>query len=240
MTLVGPYEFSLTDVRKTLLHAIDVLDHYPPASWPCQAARRTRITTALDGLDTAHGDLADLEPALELVWSELLAARDDLVACDVLPATSRGSVEQLSLSDGGLPKRAVETVDVDFGGVVGDRQATRAHHGRPWQALCLWSSEVIGELASRGHPIAPGCAGENVTIAAIPLPDVHPGVRLRIGSILCEVSSYAVPCQQNAGWFADGDVSRIHHSNGSLSRVYATVLEPGTIGVGDDVVLEPA
>ena len=52
-------------------------------------------------------------------------------------------------------------------------------------------------------------------------------------------SSYAVPCRHLAQWFTDGRFDRIHHRNGPLSRVYATVLEPGEVATGDDAVLEP-
>ena len=55
-----------------------------------------------------------------------------------------------------MPKQAVDSAEVGLGGHDGDRQRTRKHHGRPWQALCLWSSEVIADLAAEGHPIGPG------------------------------------------------------------------------------------
>ena len=155
------------------------------------------------------------------------------------PARAEGVVTQLSRSDGGVPKLPVDRVDVGFGGVVGDRQEARVHHGRPWQALCLWSAEVIAALAADGHPIAPGNAGENVTIRGIDWERMYPGVRLQLGSVLCEVSAYAVPCTKNARWFADLDFTRIHHSNGPISRVYATVITPGAVAVGDAAVLEP-
>jgi MOSC domain-containing protein YiiM len=98
---------------------------------------------------------------------------------------------------------------------------------------------VIAALAAEGHPVAAGAAGENVTVGGLPWAEVRPGVRLRLGSSLCQVMAYAVPCKQNARWFSDRDFRRIHHSNGPISRVYAVVLEPGAIAVGDDVVLGP-
>ena len=122
---------------------------------------------------------------------------------------------------------------------MGDRQGTRVHHGRPWQALCLWSTEVIDALAAHGHPIASGRAGENITVSGLPWHDVRPGVRVQLGEVLCEVSAYALPCAQNAGWFLDGDFSQMHHERGPVSRLYATVLKPGAVRVGDDAVLEP-
>jgi MOSC domain-containing protein YiiM len=150
-----------------------------------------------------------------------------------------GSVAQLNVSQGGLPKLPVPRVSVGWRGVVGDRQATRVHHGRPWQALCLWSTEVIAQLHAQGHPIAAGLAGENITLTGLPWSELRPGVRLRIGTVLCEVSLYALPCFQNTAWFLDGDFQVMHHERGPVSRVYATVLEPGEVAIGDDAVLEP-
>lgn len=219
---VGSYRFSGTDLRRTLDHADDLL-----AAHGASAARRTRVATAIREIDA--------EAALRAVWPELLAARSDRI----LPTRAVGRVDRLSRSDGGVPKQPVDAVTVGFRGVDGDRQATRAHHGRPWQALCVWSHEVIDALVAEGHPIAPGAAGENITIAGIRWDDVTPGVRLRIGDVLCQVSAYAVPCRQNARWFTDGRFQRIHHSNGPVSRVYATVIEPGPIRSDDIVVLEP-
>ena len=108
-----------------------------------------------------------------------------------------------------------------------------------WQALCLWSNEVIDALHAQGHPIAPGLAGENITISGLPWPDVRAGVRLRVGEVLCEVSAFALPCFQNKAWFTGGDFEAMHHERGPVSRVYATVLEPGTIAVGQPAILEP-
>jgi MOSC domain-containing protein YiiM len=113
------------------------------------------------------------------------------------------------------------------------------HHGRPWQALCLWSLEVIDAFQAAGHPIAPGLAGENITVSGLHWPDVRPGVRIQIGEVLCEISSYAIPCSQNSGWFLDGEFTLMHHDRGPVSRVYATVLEPGRIATGDAAILEP-
>ena len=237
---VGRHRFSGKDARRTLLHAVDFLDDYPAAAHPHQGDRRERIAAAVAGIDLRTGDAEELARPLAAVWAELLSARQDLIAAGGLPSRSTGSVVQLSVSDGGVPKRSAEHVDVDESGVVGDRQATRNPHGSPFQALCIWNLESVDHLASLGHPIMPGAAGENVTMSGIDWPSVMPGVRLRIGSVLGEVSSYAEPCKQNARWFSDGDFTRIHNRNGPWSRMYCTVLEAGEVRVGEPVVLEPA
>lgn len=153
--------------------------------------------------------------------------------------TQRGTVAQLSSSGGGVPKSPVDAVEVDFGGVVGDHQANRKHHGRPFQALCLWSADVIDALRAEGHTVHPGATGENITVAGIDWASLRGGARVRIGTVLCEVSGWATPCRKIDAWFT-GRSDRIdHEQHPGWSRAYAWVLEPGTIRAGDEVVVEP-
>ncbi|MBU3718426.1 MAG: MOSC domain-containing protein, partial [Actinobacteria bacterium] len=106
------------------------------------------------------------------------------------------------------------------------------------------SAEVIDGLRADGHPIDYGSAGENITIRGLDWNDVRPGVRLRIGEVMCEVWAYAVPCKKNAQWMKDGDFGRLHHDRegefgGAISRLYATVTERGMVHPDDAVTLEP-
>lgn len=237
---IGPYEFSLTDARRTVAARVEILDEFAPQHHVHLAGRRGRVEALAADLDAWHAPETEVFAALDRVWPELCGARADLVDAAALVARATGSVTALHRGDGGVPKQAVGSVEVDHTGVVGDRQATRRHHGAPFQALCLWSVEVIAALAADGHPIGPGSAGENVTIAGLDWALVTPGVRLAIGSVIVDVSSYAVPCRQNAQWFSDRRFDRIHHRHGPISRMYATVVEPGTIELGDAAVLERA
>lgn len=227
MHTIGPYHFNETDARRTVANAFDIWALFEEG----------RDATVIEHLrPQLSGDAAE---DLARVWAAWLAAGPALRAAGQLPDRVEGTVAQLHLGSGGLPKLPAHQVTVGWRGVEGDRQATRVHHGRPWQALCLWSSEVIDALHAQGHPIAPGRAGENVTITGLPWAEVRAGVRLRLGEVLCEVSAYALPCFQNKPWFKDGEFELIHHERGPVSRVYATVLEPGSVSVGDPAVLEP-
>ena len=181
------------------------------------------------------GEELVLAPSLRL----LRRAIDDMRLFGSFAARHEGSVAQLSASGGGVPKLPLPGVVVDRSGVVGDVQRTRVHHGRPWQALCIWASEVIDAFAAQGHPIGYGSAGENVTLRTVPWPLVRAGTRLRIGEVLAECSLFALPCRQNAKFFRGGDFLTMQHERGPVSRIYATVLEGGRIQPGDLVVLEP-
>ncbi len=224
---IGPYRFTEQDARRT----VDNL----PFLWEQLALGRDAAVLA-PLLPATTGDLTS---DLTAVWSALLAAGPALRAAGQLPTRAEGVVAQVSISDGGVPKVAVDRVDIGFGGIVGDVQATRVHHGRPWQALCLWSSEVIAAFAAQGHPLAPGTAGENVTISGLDWADVRPGVQMQLGTVRCEVLAFALPCSKNARWFSGGEYDVMHHERGPVSRVYARVVAPGELHAGDAVVLEP-
>jgi MOSC domain-containing protein YiiM len=154
--------------------------------------------------------------------------------------TQVGTVAQLNVSGGGVPKLPIESAEVGVRGLIGDTQAARVHHGRPLQALSLWSAEVIAALQAEGHPIAPGQAGENITISGIDWSTIRPGAQLRIGEVLAEVSAWATPCKKNAAWFVDRDFDRMNHDlHPGWSRAYAWVREPGRVATGDQVIVEP-
>jgi MOSC domain-containing protein YiiM len=153
-------------------------------------------------------------------------------------AGREGRLAQISLSDGGVPKLPVRDASVAAEGVSGDRQADRKHHGRPFQAVCLWSSDVIEELVGFGHPIAPGYAGENFTLAGLDWSAIRPGTLLRVGEALIELSFPAVPCHNQSQWFSDGDYSRIAFEvNPQWVRWYGWVREPANVRAGAPVIV---
>jgi hypothetical protein len=225
---IGPYRFTETDAKRTVRLAGEIFDLYA----------EDRDAAVIEHLRPPP-PTGEIEKDLAAAWSAWTSAGPALRVAGQLPPCSEGTVVQLSVSPGGLPKLPVETAEVTWKGMTGDRQATRLHHGRPWQALCIWSTEVIDDFRRAGHPLEPGRAGENITVSGLPWAEVRAGVRLRLGEVLCEVSAYTLPCKSNKRWFIDGDFMAMHHERGPVSRVYATVLEPGRISVGDAAILEP-
>ena len=147
------------------------------------------------------------------------------------------AIHQINVSDGGVPKLPVDRAAVSLDGMEGDRQADRKHHGGPDQTLCLYSLEVIEMLQAEGHPIAPGSAGENLTISGLDWATVAAGQRFRVGADLTiEVTDVATPCAKNAQWFVDGSFTRISDTkHPGASRWYARVLTPGDVTTGDPV-----
>ena len=144
-----------------------------------------------------------------------------------------GIVVGIQASTNSVPKTSIAHGIVNYDGLDGDRQMARTHHGRPWQALCIWSDEVIAQHANAGHPITRGSAGENITISEIDWSKVRPGATLEFGSVKTQITGYAIPCKKNARWFSDGDYQRLSHELGAVSRVYCLVTQPGSVAVSD-------
>lgn len=149
-------------------------------------------------------------------------------------------VHQISVSDGGVPKRPVFEAKVGKDGVEGDRQENLKFHGGPDRAVCLYSLELIERLQDEGHSIDAGLSGENLTIAGLEWDLMKLGAVLSIGPDLqLEVTSYTSPCSKNGRWFRDDDFSRISQkTNPGWSRVYAKVLREGVVRPGDAVEIK--
>lgn len=152
-----------------------------------------------------------------------------------------GQVVQISVSPGGVPKRAVERARLEVLGLEGDKHNNRAGHGGPERAVCLLAMEIIERLQSEGHAVEPGTIGENVTVRGLDWTRIAPGDRLRIGPTLIEVTRFTTPCTNIAAAFKDADFTRVlHRKNPGEARVYAKVVEPGELTAGMAVEHLPA
>lgn len=149
-------------------------------------------------------------------------------------------VHQVSVSDGGVPKRPVFEAKVGKDGIEGDRQENLKFHGGPDRAVCLYSWELIERLQDEGHSIDAGLSGENLTIVGLEWDQVKPGVVLAVGpEVRLEVTSYTSPCSKNGRWFRDEEFSRVSQKqNPGWSRVYAKVLHEGVVRPGDEVTIK--
>jgi MOSC domain-containing protein YiiM len=135
---------------------------------------------------------------------------------------------QLSISSGGVPKRAVAEALVDRLGLERDKQKHTKIHGGPDRAVSLFSLEVIQALQAEGHPIYPGSTGENVLISGLDWVALQPGTRLALGpEVIVELTRTATPCKQIANSFAGKDFNRLGRPD--QMRWYSRVLAEGVL-----------
>lgn len=144
---------------------------------------------------------------------------------------------QINTSTGGLPKHGTVTAEISEQGIRGDQHRDLVHHGGPERALCLYPLEHIQALQAEGHPVFPGAMGENVTISGIDWEKIVPGARVKLGdSVVLQVTDYTTPCNHLKPFFLREEISRVgQKTRPGWSRVYARVLQGGSITVGDRV-----
>ena len=262
--IVGNLKYSGTDAHRTLLNVGSLWRHHmhdvkrDPNRVASVGAELAQSLQLLANLQNAKPDL-ELGARLEHL-GELAASKIDEIDPQKLanwlgglwpvlaklhtadtqnPAKPNiGKVVGIQASTNSVPKTSIAHGIVNYDGLDGDRQMARTHHGRPWQALCIWSDEVIAQHANAGHPIARGSTGENITLSEIDWSKVRPGATLEFGSVKTQVTGYAIPCKKNARWFSDGDYQRLSHELGAVSRVYCLVTQPGSVAVGDTVICQ--
>lgn len=162
------------------------------------------------------------------------------------PPTLTGSVLQVNISRGGVPKLPIPQGRVTALGIEGDVCAHPRFHGGPLQALLLICAETIDELAAKGYPVYYGALGENLTIRGIDRRQFRTGQRYRIGEIFVELTKIRVPCatldvyvpsikqeiydkQVKAG---DPESPRW-----GMSGFYASIVRPGVVRQGDIITL---
>lgn len=158
-----------------------------------------------------------------------------------------GTIVQVNVGRGGVPKYAVPSARVTPVGIDGDAFAHPQIHGGPRQALLLIAAEVLEELAARGYPVGPGSLGENVTTRGIDPRTMRIGQQYRLGpEVIVELTKVRVPCSTievyGSGIEAAiydrqvkaGDVTSPHWG---MSGLYASIIEPGVIRPGDPILL---
>ncbi len=147
---------------------------------------------------------------------------------------------QINVSkQGGVPKQPMREANVDALGIAGSQVANPEAHGGIERALCLYALERILALQLEGHPIFPGSVGENITTVNIDWGQMVPGARVRLGDrVLLELTRYTSPCTTIAKSFQGGHYERISQkAYPGWSRVYARVLQPGLVRIGDPIEL---
>ena len=158
-----------------------------------------------------------------------------------------GSILQVNVSRGGVPKHAIPAGSLTPVGVEEDGHAHPEIHGGPDRAVLLITAEGIEELAALGFPLTHGSLGENLTTRGIGRRDWRVGQRWRIGAeTVIEITKRRAPCKtlnvygpglQAAIYDALTEAGDPASPKWGLSGVYASVLRPGLVRPGDAIVL---
>jgi MOSC domain-containing protein YiiM len=162
--------------------------------------------------------------------------------CTVNVLRVRGTVLQINISAGGIPKTAVARAEVGSLGITGDQHNDKKHHGGTRKALLLIPAEVVDALCGEGWPLSYGALGENLTTSGLDPRAWRTGQMYRAGAVLIQLTEPRGPCL-TLNPYGPGIQERIFDKRvkaldpaspkWGLSGFYASVLEPGIIQVKD-------
>ena len=154
-----------------------------------------------------------------------------------------GTIVQISVSQGGVPKLAIPAAELTEAGIAGDAWRYPFHGGRR-QAILLITIEGIDELISQGFPLFPGALGENFTTRGLDRRELRMGQRFRVGEAEIELTHIRTPCGtvdvygsgiQAASYDARVQAGDLKSPRWGLSGFYGSVVQPGTVRPGDPI-----
>ena len=220
--------WSRSDLERTLAHTDDLVGYV------LEGADHDLIERATAERIVADDDLVSSTHSVMHRLHDLAMVRR--AADDFVPMVGR--VDSLQASGGGVPKASIPSADIGSTGISVDVQGNRKNHGRPWQAICLYSSDLLAALRSEGHPIAAGSTGENITVSGVDWARLRGGLTITIGEVTLFTSGPAAPCHKVGESFVDRNWNRIDHGERpGWARWYASVLRGGTVHPGDEVIV---
>ncbi len=159
---------------------------------------------------------------------------------------SGGTIVQVNVSLGGLPKRPVAAAMINALGLSGDSHAHPKIHGGPLQAVLIVTAEAVEELQALGYPVFYGALGENLTTRGLDRRQMRIGQQLRAGVALIEITKVRGPCSTlevyGAGIQQEIYDERVRAGDiGSprwgISGFYARVIQPGLVHPGDPIAV---
>jgi len=157
-----------------------------------------------------------------------------------------GTIVQINISRGGLPKRPIAGGMLTPLGLAGDACAHPQIHGGPHQAVLLLAAETIDGLRSRGYPVFYGALGENLTTRGLDPRQLRIGQQWRAGAAILEITKARGPCGalDVYGPAIKQEICDTHVQAGDpssprwgMSGFYARVMQPGPVRVNDPVML---
>jgi MOSC domain-containing protein YiiM len=158
----------------------------------------------------------------------------------------QGTIVQVNISPGGLPKRAVSGGFIASTGIEGDGHFHPGIHGGPRKAILLIAAEVVEELQRRQYPVYLGALGENLSTRGIDVCNLRIGDRVRAGGAMLEITQPRGPCTALDIYgptikaeIYDQRVKALDYTSPrwGMSGFYASVVEPGPVCPGDIIAV---
>lgn len=161
-----------------------------------------------------------------------------------MPRLLRLSVKPQVPGEFGLPKYAVDRLEISVDGAAGDynNYRMRTLKGDPDQAIMLLTDEVIQQLRAEGWPVQEGDFGENLTLGGVAESELGMGVQLSAGEVLLEITKRCDPCTElgSLPYVGKSRTAEFIRTTKGRRGWYARVLQPGSVTLDSPLVIHSA
>lgn len=132
-------------------------------------------------------------------------------------------------------------------GLAGDEQADLTVHGGLSKAVYAYSSahypfwqtvRAQARVSLWDEPLPPGALGENLTIEGLDERELYVGDRLVLPDCVLAVSEPRLPCFKLGAAMGFPQAVKLMSQSGFCGSYFA-VIEPGSVGAGDEARLAP-
>ncbi|MEP7355199.1 MAG: MOSC domain-containing protein [Acidobacteriota bacterium] len=161
-----------------------------------------------------------------------------------------GTIQQISISPGGVPNHAIPEATLTTTGIQGEAWRYPFHGGLK-RAILLITSEGLDDLTAQGFPVYPGALAENLTTLGLNRRLLRLGQQFQVGQpdtgqaiiqltqvrLPCDTLSVYRPTIQAAMYDARAQACDPKSPVWGLSGFYASVIEPGVLRPGDPISL---
>ena len=144
-------------------------------------------------------------------------------------------IVSINVSQGGIPKLPVSSIQVMLSGLKGDGH-NHEKHCTPLQAISIQDIEKLNELNQQGYSLVSGSTGENLTVEGLNVNSLPIGTMIKVQSgVILELTKIRKPC-----YVLDVINPRLKEDILGRCGVYARVICAGNITLGDKLLVEIA
>ncbi|MCC9609226.1 hypothetical protein LOC68_06285 [Blastopirellula sp. JC732] len=134
-------------------------------------------------------------------------------------------------ASGGIPRYAVDAIELTPQGVVGDKHRFVEHETNE-RAVSLFDAEFYERLLIDGVAPPPGSVGENVTVSGLGLSELSEGAEVALGAAIVRLTRRWAPCHAQ-----HPETGQTRPNDEKLAGWFAMVLEAGRIAPEDAATL---
>ncbi|PHS12687.1 MAG: hypothetical protein COA78_07825 [Blastopirellula sp.] len=142
-----------------------------------------------------------------------------------------GTVAGVCISEGGIPRRMVDQIQIEAGGIIEDGHRFE-EHSTAKRAVSLFDMELYSTASGESESCEPGSAGENIALRGVLLYKYAVGTTIQVGEVQLKIERIWVPCYTRSE-----STNKVVANKANAAGCFASVIVPGVVKAGVAVAI---